>query len=262
VLFIAGTAALIVGVVSYLRPKPLLSADDPPDVILQKVVDAYGGRTTLDRWKSGRLQYEFRLDPPVAGPTFHYRDTFQIPGKLRREMTSSFAGDTITHLVVADGNNLWKKQGKEPTEKRPDDDLEAVSESCSKIVKWFHPAHVLGDGAKLTVVGTARGDDSRTDLVLKVRYNDEPEESECRIDVRTGLIREFTGPQQLPMRTEDVIVRSKYSEFKWTSGGLVPHRIVGTEDNFEVFEIRLLTIDLDTPVDPASFLPPPDAPRP
>jgi hypothetical protein len=57
-------------------------------------------------------------------------------------------------------------------------------------------------------------------------------------------------------------VHFKFAEFKWSSGGLVPHRITGTEDDFKTVEIRILAIDLDTPVDPASFLPPSDAPRP
>ena len=259
-LFIGIAAAVIIGVVSYLRPRPILSADDPPDVVYQKVVDAYGGQAAWERWRSGRIQYEVQLAPELEGSKAHFRDTFQLPGKLRKEMTFFVGGVTSTGLTVVDGDNVWIKEGTAPIERRQDDHF--ATDGRAWIIKWFHPVHLLEGGNKLTIVGTVRGSDSITDLILKVRYDEMTDESECRIDVRTGMIREFTGLQLLPMREETVTVQYKYTEFKWTSGGPVPHRISGYEDGVKVIDIRFLSIDLDTPIDPASFLPPPDAPRP
>jgi hypothetical protein len=257
VLFVAGSAGLIVGVVSYLRPRPLLSEDDPPDVINRKVLDAYGGQASWERWRSGRTEYEIQVDPGI-GPRLLYRETFKLPGKFRREWSHTFGADTSVGLLLVNGDVTWIKAGNHPIEKRPSQ--KSAFDEYGEIVKFFHPFYLLDGGRNLTVVGTARGNDSGTDLVLNVKYDDVPEPSECRIDVRTGLIREFKGPSLLPTWDEPLTVHFKFAEFKWTSGGLVPHRITGSAEAFKVIEIRVLAIDFDTPVDPASFLPPPDAP--
>jgi hypothetical protein len=186
VLFIAGAAAVIVGVVSYLRPRPLLSEDDTPDVIYQKVLNAYGGQASWERWRSGRTQYE-KLHDSGIGPRIHFRETFQFPDKLRREFTGTFGTDTKAGLLVVNGDSEWAKEGNNPIEKRP-----AVGfnpEHGMSIDNWFHPYYLLDRGKNLTVLGTAPGSESGTDLILKVQYDDVPEPSECRIDIRTGLIR-------------------------------------------------------------------------
>jgi hypothetical protein len=257
---IVALAAAIGLAVWYLRPSPLLSADDPPDVVYQKVFEAYGGQASWERWRSGRIQYDVQLDPELDGPKAHFRDTFQLPGKLRKEMTLRSGGVTSTDLTVVNGDNVWIKAGAAPVERRQDD--RSATDDRPWMIKWFHPVHLLEGGSELTIVGAVRGNHSTTDLVLKVRYDDMTDESECRIDVRSGMIREFTGPQVLPLREETVTVQYKYTEFKGTPGGPVPHRIIGYENGVKVIEIRFITIDLDTPVDPSSFLPPTDAPRP
>jgi hypothetical protein len=261
VVFIAGTAALIIGVVSYLRPKPLLSADDPPDVIYQKIIAAYGGRDALDRWTSGRLHYEVEFDFPDVGKwKARFREKFQLPGKLRREMEMDFRDEALPPtLMIANGNSHWSKKDKELIQMGGDNPYKETR--CVEIVRSFHPEFLLAGGKGLTTHGIGHRPDRGRDLLLKIPIDDR-EPTECRVDLLTGLIREYIGPIAVPLQSEPVTVRYEFADYRPTPGGPVPHRMTGYREGKKITELRFTLIDLDTPVDPASFLPPPDAPRP
>jgi hypothetical protein len=251
---IVGVAGVIILAVWYFRPKPLLSPDDPPDVTYQKIANAYGGPDSLARWTSGRLEYEVELDfPGIGKANGHFRETFQLPGKLRREFRHSFRGETTNTLMITDGNSVWLNKGDEPIQTTGDNPYKDAR--CVEVVRGFHPVYLFDHGEKMSIQGVGRRTDGRRHLIINIS-RDDGEPSECHVDLLTGFIHQYIGPIPMPLRPDPVTVRYEYTDYRSTSGGPVPYRMMGYHDGHKVIDMAFTLIDLDSPIEPAAFQPP------
>ncbi len=258
-LFFAACAAVIVGlVVWFTRQRPLLSEDDPPDVIYRKITEAYGGPESFERWRSARLEYEVEFDFPETGKAqTRFRDTFQVPGKLRQETEFTFKGTVSRRVLVAAGDSGWVKDEDQPTQMTEGNPSKEAR--CPEAVRGFHPIYLLKQGRGILANGTARRADSGRDLILRIPSED-GEPAECRVDDRTGLIREYTGPIPVPVRRDPITVRYEFTDYKNTPGGPVPGRMIAYHQDRKVIDLRFVVIDLETPIEASAFNPPPDRP--
>jgi hypothetical protein len=255
-LVLASLAAAIGLGVWYFRPRPLLSPEDPPELSYQKIIDAYGGEEALERWKTGRLEYEVEYDFPEVGKwSAHFQETFQLPGKLRREMVLTLKGSISKTVLVADGKSLWTKDDKQGIKTFESNPYQEAH--CVEIVRGFHPKYLLNEGKEMYAGGVTAERSRVLDLVLKVPYG-ERELRECRVDVHTAKVSQFFGPILLPAEAGHTEVWYRFSDYKSTPGGPVPHRMIADREGRTLIDLRFTLIDLDTPIDPNSFAPPRD----
>jgi hypothetical protein len=253
ILFIGLAAVFIVALIANFRPRPLLSADDPPDLTYQKMISAYGGQEALARWSTGQMHYEVEFTFSGIGTwKAQFTEMFQLPGKMRREMKMHFRGKDSHTLMVANIDSCWSRTDNEAAQRQKENPYKDAR--CMDIVRGFHPQYLLDPAQRLSVQGISPRPDGGRDLILMISADDR-EPTECRVDIFTGMIREYIGPIRVPLQSNPVTVRYEYTDYRPTRGGPIPHRMIGYRDGNKIIDLRLWMIDLDTPVDPVAFKP-------
>jgi len=190
-------AVFIVGIIAHFRPGPLLLADDPPDLTNQKLISAYGGQDALAGWSSGRLHYEVEFTfPGIGNWKAQFKEMFQLPGKMRREMNMHFRSKDSFTLMVANTDSYWSRTDNEALQRHEENPYKDAR--CMEIVRGFHPQYLLDPAQRLSVQRISHRPDGGRDLMLMISADDR-EPTECRVDILTGIIREFVGPIRVPL---------------------------------------------------------------
>jgi len=82
-------------------------ADDTPRAVIDRAIQAHGGKEKLERYNAVRTTTEGSTRVNGLAATFVTRSAAQYPGQMRNEVTLTVAGVRVTTVQVLDGDRAW-----------------------------------------------------------------------------------------------------------------------------------------------------------
>jgi hypothetical protein len=244
------TVVILLGVL----PAPPARADEaesPVRAILDKAIEAHGGKDVLTRYKGmvtkskgqffGLALARERSDPPID---YASTGSFQAPDRLRMEATGRQVRVdrtgrkviTLTAVRVINGDRGWRIiNGKE--EVLPRDQMDEAREQMHlTLVTRLVP--LLDKEYQLAVVGEGKVE-GRTVVGLRVSRKDY-RDIQLFFDKETGLLRvSRVRVKDLYNSSKESIARTVYSRYRKVKGMQVAYKVVTYYDEEPYIEYEV-----------------------
>jgi hypothetical protein len=209
------------------------SAQDKPEAIVKKAIEAHGGEAALKKYPAGTST----ITGTVVEPKLPFTGSmaFSVPGKVRIEMVFEIAAQKAKTVQVINGDKVSQTENGMPTKLS-----EAVADELRESAKIQEVSllYPLLDARKYTL--TAEKDatfDGKMCEVIGVKAKD-LKETALAFDKKTGLLtamsRKGLNPAQ---RAVDEV--TTFSDYKPISGLKVPMKSKVAHDDKPFLEITV-----------------------
>jgi outer membrane lipoprotein-sorting protein len=194
------------------------SAQQQPQDIVKKAIEAHGGVETLKKFPAGTSKIAGKVN--IEGNEFPFTGTlaFAIPGRIRLEMALEVAGQKASLVQIVNGDKTYQTENGVPTRLTPEMQAELRESAVIQEVSLLYP---LLDPEKYTLAAEKDtridGKDAAVVLVKSKGLKD----SRLYFDKATGLLlamqREGLSPGQ--KKVDELTV---FSNFKKVEGMVAP----------------------------------------
>ena len=225
------------------------SAQEQPQDVVKKAIEAHGGVETLKKFPAGTSKIAGKVN--VEGSEFPFTGTlaFAIPGRIRLEMTLEVAGQKASLIQIVNGEKTHQTENGVPTRLTPEMQAELRESAVIQEVSLLYP---LLDPSKYTL---ASEKDSKIDgkdvAVIHVKSKG-LKDSRLFFDKKTGLLvamqREGLSPAQ--KKVDELTV---FSDFKKVDGMVVPMTSRVTHDGRPFLAITVAGYNPAAKVDDSLF---------
>lgn len=235
------------------NPKPKIQATDSPAVIVERSIEAFGGKDKLARWNVGKLKYKPKFEgmplPPEADITLE--DTFQLPGHFKRVMRINVNGKELsTTWVINDGKGWQRRANGEATEIAN----EITKHEAHQFAKFLDVTLLTEKDVGLTVAGEQKVD-GRAAILLQGE-SQKLGKVDFYFDPTTALLVKSKKLAPHPLTNKESLMEAYLSDYKDVQGGKVPMRIKGYAEGKLLFEITISEIQFHEKLDAKEFAKP------
>jgi hypothetical protein len=233
---------------------PLLSPTDPPEVLLDKAIAAFGGPQCLERWKCGHLKFLTRSEtiPVLNEKPTTAEEFFQLPGHLKRVVHVG-QGDreqTIVFLVNNEQGMEYRPDGTS----RPlsPDSIFSVLRTEHSFADFCNLARLRNPLIRLSNHGE-QNVNGRAAVVLRAE-TDFTLPTDFLFDRATGLL--LQSIRRMPQSGGEKLIETTLGDYRLVGAGRVPHRIVGRCDGKVLLDFTITDLEFLDHLDDRVFAPP------
>ncbi|MCK4549422.1 MAG: hypothetical protein KAU49_04605, partial [Candidatus Krumholzibacteria bacterium] len=222
---------------------PVRTEEIPLDVLLERHVEALGGRSAIEGIRTIISTGEVEIISTGMKGTI--RSTVLLPCLSRTEAELGLF--TVTQGY--DGDRLWMVGPNGMLQIKQDEDSQKNQVTTCLLENFGYVS--LIEGSVLEYSGTAEVDSSECHVLNLTPDGGYP----CRlyIDSESYLII------LMEIKTMTGTVEQRFHDYRDTDGIVLPYRTVTTQKTIgQTIEIKTLTMEINKEVDPAVFLPPGD----
>ncbi len=222
---------------------PVRTEEIPLDVLLERHVEALGGRSAIEGIRTIISTGEVEIISTGMKGTI--RSTVLLPCLSRTEAELGLF--TVTQGY--DGDRLWMVGPNGMLQIKQDEDSQKNQVTTCLLENFGYVS--LIEGSVLEYSGTAEVDSSECHVLNLTPDGGYP----CRlyIDSESYLII------LMEIKTMTGTVEQRFHDYRDTDGIVLPYRTVTTQKTIgQTVEIKTLTMEINKEVDPAVFLPPGD----
>lgn len=233
--------------------KPKIQATDSPAVILERSIEAFGGKDKLARWNVGKLKYKPKFEgmpiPPDADLTLD--DTFQLPGHFKRVMRMNLNGKELSTTWVINDGKGWQRRGDgEATEITN----EVTKHEAHQFAKFLDVTRLTEKDVKLTVAGEQKVEGRAT--IMLQGESEKLGKVDFYFDPATALLVKSKKLAPHPLTNKESLMEAYLSDYKDVQGGKVPMRIRAYSEGKLLFEITISEIQFHEKLDAKEFAKP------
>jgi hypothetical protein len=212
--------------VALLNVRPL-RGQDKPSAIVEKAIAAHGGEKNFARCKTGEVKMKGTFKVPGVGDfKFDQDDTFQLPGKFRRETRLEVMGKMLRLTYVFNGAQGWLLRG--------DGELKMLDPKAAAALE-DHPAlsftrlvDLRDPMAKITLLPETKID-GRDAVGIKVEIGT-ANPDELYFDKTSGLLIKRKRRAVDPLTGKEGLIDTFLGNYKDVSGVKVPTTITAFRD--------------------------------
>lgn len=222
-------------VVAILLGVGLSSAQDKPEDIIKKAIDAHGGVETLKKFPAGTSKISGKVT--VEGNEFPFSGTlaFAIPGRIRLEMTLEVGGQKASLVQIVNGERTKQTENGLPT--RLTDEMQAELRE-SAVIQEVSLLYPLLDPARYTLTAEKDAKVEDQDAAVVLVKSKGLRDSRLYFDKKSGLLigmqRQGLSPAQ--KKVDEMTV---FTDFKKIEGMMVPMTSRVTHDGKPFLKITV-----------------------
>lgn len=226
---------LAAGIVALVFATAPAIAQNKPEDVVKKAIDAHGGLAVLKKYPAGMSKISGKVFGPTAQIPFTGSLAFSIPGRVRMEMTAEALGQKAVLIQVVNGDKV--RQTENGAVSKLDEAVKTELRE-SAVIQEMSMLYPLLDTSKYTLVTekdtSVQGKECSSLLVKAKGLKD----SRLYFDKKTGLLMALQRKGLSPERkvVEEV---TSFSDYKAIDGMLVPMKSKVSHDGNPFLEIEV-----------------------
>jgi zinc protease len=223
---------------AFAQTTPKTAASPTVDQVLDKYVDALGGRAA---WKKITSR---QSTGTIEVPAMNLSGTFQVIEKAPNRSLSTVVVAGANFREGFDGKMGWSDDPQNGVREQSGPELEETRRQAD----FYHPLDLRQLYKKLTLTGTEKIGDRNTYVVEGATGTGDPDK--MYFDTETGLALRVIGQHHAPEGV--TVVQEDLDDYRAVDGVKVPFSIRQTSaDN--VFTIKIAEVRQNLPIDDAQF---------
>jgi hypothetical protein len=227
-----------------------LKASDDPQVVLERVITAYGGPEKCARWRAGHIKYTATL----KGVDTIVEEFFEFPGKFKRIVSAKADEKEVMNLTfVINRDEAWML---EPGGRVTPMAETSFANRAEHIFDGFcNPTRYKEDSCELSILGEKdiRG---QATVHLSVVSLAKKKVGFLFIDKSSGLIVSTEGTIPKWISKEEGDAETYFSDYRDFEGTKVPTRIMLESNGKVIFAIAIQELEFLDRVDDKVFAKP------
>jgi hypothetical protein len=234
---------------------PLLQTANPPEVVLEKAIAAFGGPECLARWRCGRLKFLTRSEviPILNEQPTSAEEFFQLPGHLKRIVHVGQGSREQTITFIVNNDQGWEIRPDGTSRGLSPDSIFAVlrtehafADFCN-LARLQNPLVRLSNRGEQVVNGRA--------AILIHAETDFTLPTDLLFDCATGLL--LKSVRRMLQSGAEKVVETTLSDYRAVGSGRVPHRIIGRCDGKVLLDFTITELEFLDHLDDSVFAVPP-----
>lgn len=221
--------------------------------VVRKAIAAHGGEAKLIKLKAAKSKFKGTMDLQGKNITITGETTFQMPDKLKNDMTLDFNGMQIPIVQVYDGKTMWVSQlGKtievkdEPTLKEMRESLQ--TEGAGGLVTLLDGTYDLSAAGEVKV----KGKDTIGVRVSKKGRRDYT----LYFDKNTHLVTKIESRAYDPVGKQEITQEKFITEYQEKNGLTMARKVVIHKDGKLFMDMEILDTQTFEKLDDSVFAKP------
>jgi hypothetical protein len=227
---------------------PLFQASDDPQVIVDRVIQAYGGPEKCTRWNIGHIKYIARLEKVET----IMDETFDFPGRFKRVVSAKTADKEVASMTfVINRDEAWMSEpggGMTPMKE---------TEFADRAAHWFSgfcdPTYLRDRDCAVSVVGE---EDVRNEPTVVLRIDSPLRASTVFVSKRNGLMVKTKAKLPKLLSKDEADSETYLSDYRDFDGTKVPTQITSMSKGKMVMGMSILELEFLDKVEDKVFAKP------
>jgi hypothetical protein len=223
----------MLGLLAVVMVTATVSAQNKPDGVVQKAIEAHGGLTVLKKFPAGASKIAGKVS--INGTDFPFSGSlvFTIPGRVRSEMTMETPGQKVTVVQVVNGDKVHQTENGRRSQLDEPVQRELRESAVIQEMSLLYP---LLDTTKYTLVQEKDVPVGGEDAAVIVVQSKGLKDTRLFFDRKTGRLvamqRRGLDPSQ---KAVDEV--TTFSDYKTIDGLVVPMKSKVAHDGKSFLEI-------------------------
>jgi hypothetical protein len=229
------------------KEAPLIRATDDPQIIVEKVIQAYGGAEKCG-WRTGRVKFHATFKEFEG----EVEDWFQLPGKFKRVIwTAKGVTENPVMSLVYNGDRLWVTGRNKSAVQLPAGPETNPTEHFLGLT--CNPLHLRDEGRKLKILGEEMVHDRKT---VAVNVETPSQSRRLYLDESSGLVLRIRARLPKSLSKNEAETETDFSEYRDFQGAKVPTRMTSRSEGKVVLDTTIMELESLDKIDDSVFAKP------